>query len=104
MDIRNIKKNAEKLQVSSGSEEGREGGRGGGGVLSYSFTYILNQHPLATSLDELVEHQAHISQCEPTNIKAKEFCSVSCAEFQANMGFGRMFESRVLNLLSNLFW
>lgn len=31
MDIRNIKKNAEKLQVSSGSEEGREGGRGGGG-------------------------------------------------------------------------
>lgn len=75
-----------------------------GGELSYGFIYSLNQHPLATSLDELVEHQAHITQCEPANVKAKELSSMSCAEFQANMGFRRMFESRVLNLLSNLFW
>lgn len=52
MDIRNIKRDAGKLQDSTGFEKKKEGGGG----LSYGFIYFLNQHPLATSLDELVEH------------------------------------------------
>lgn len=43
--------------------------------------YLLNQYPLATSLDELVEHQAHIGQRKAADVKTEEFSSMPCAEF-----------------------
>lgn len=61
---------------------------GPGGYLSYGFITFLNQHPLTPTLNELIKHQAHISQCEPADVEAEELSRVSCAEFQTNVGFG----------------
>ena len=66
--------------------------------------YFLDQHPFTAPLDELVEHHAHISQCEAAHIETKELGGMSRAELQADMRRGRMLQTRIFNLLGNLIY
>jgi hypothetical protein len=62
----------------------------------------LNQHPLTTTLDELIKHKSHISQGKATDVEAEELGRVSGAEFQTDVGWGGVLESWIFDLLGDL--
>jgi hypothetical protein len=77
-------------------------GMGRGGKNMKNHIYFLDQHPFTAPFDELVEHHAHISQSEAAHIETKKLGGMSRAELQTDMRRGRMFQSRIFDLLGDL--
>ena len=64
----------------------------------------LDQNPLTPSLDELIQHESHVRQREPTHVEPKELRRVSRAEFQPHVRRTRVFQSWVLRLARDLIY
>jgi hypothetical protein len=63
---------------------------------------VLDQHPLAPPLDELVQHHGDIRQHETADVEAEELCSVAGRQLQADVRGRRMLEAGVLDLAGDL--
>lgn len=59
---------------------------------------LLGKDPLGAPLDKLVNQHANVREQEPADVEAKELCRVTCAEFEADVRRGRMFESWIFDL------
>lgn len=62
----------------------------------------LDQHPLTSPLDELVQHHGDIRQHEAADVEAEELCGVAGRQLQADMCRGRVLEAGVLDLAGDL--
>jgi hypothetical protein len=58
--------------------------------------------PLTASLHELIQHHAHIRQHEATDIEREKLRRVAHAEFETHMRLGRVLQTRVFGLASDL--
>jgi hypothetical protein len=65
---------------------------------------MLYQHPLASSLDELIQHHGHISQNEATYVEAEELCGMASGQFETDVSRGRVLEARVFDLAGDLIY
>jgi len=64
--------------------------------------HVLDKHPLAPALDELVQHHGHISQHKAADVEAEELCGVAGGEFEADVRGRRVLEARVFDLAGDL--
>lgn len=62
------------------------------------------KHPLTSSLDEFIKQYSNITKHEATYVEAKEFRSVSGTEFETNLGFIRMPQTRIFDLSGYLIY
>jgi hypothetical protein len=62
----------------------------------------LNEYPLTSSLDELIQHHSHIGQNEAANVEAEEFGGVAGGELETDVCWGRVLEAWVFNLAGDL--
>lgn len=65
---------------------------------------VLCQHPLGSSLDKFVEHDANICQHEPAHDEAKEFCCMSSAQFESNVSLRGMLQPWIFHLTDDLIY
>lgn len=61
-----------------------------------------NEHPLASPLDEFVQHHRHVRQHEAADVEAEEFGGVAGAEFEADVCGRRVLEAWIFDLASDL--
>ena len=73
-------------------------------MLTVTISQRLRQHPLTPSFDVLIKHDANVRQDESTHDEAKELRCVSGAQFEPNMGWRGMLQSRIFRLTDNLIY